>query len=67
MIGTTHRFSALRTDLRVYLAVRRAGHSWWRALRCCRDVRRGSWSARDAGEMLAQTALLVKADDNESA
>lgn len=45
----------------VYRAVRRAGHGWWRALRCCNDVRRGSWSARDVGEVRAQLDLMARA------
>lgn len=50
-----------RDYLRVYLAVRRAGLGWWRALRCCDACRRGSWSARDAGELRAQMTLLAAA------
>lgn len=53
--------SKRRTYARVYRAVRNADHGWWRALRCCNDVRRGSWAARDAGEMRAQTALIKEA------
>lgn len=49
------------TYARVYRAVRSAGLGWWRALRCCRDVYRGSWSARDTGELKAQALLLAAA------
>lgn len=45
----------------VYLAVRRAGHGRWRALHCCNDCRRGSWSARDVGEIRAQASLMAEA------
>jgi hypothetical protein len=43
---------------RVYHAVRFGGHGPIRALRVANDVRRGSWSARDAGEMRAQLKIL---------
>lgn len=43
---------------RVYRAVRTAEHNRRRAIRCCRDIQRGSWAARDGGEMRAQVELL---------
>ena len=43
----------------VYQAVRDAGLGRIRALRCVGDVWRGSWTARDAGEMRAQATLLA--------
>ena len=45
----------------VYRAVRSGGHGRWRALLCCNDVRRGSWTARDVGEMRAQLDLMARA------
>lgn len=53
--------AGVRDLLGVYRAVRHAGHGWRRALRCCRDVREGAWSARDAGELAAQLALIEAA------
>ena len=47
----------------VYRAVRRGGHGRLRALRCCNDVRRGSWSARDVGEVRAQLELISRAKE----
>lgn len=51
----------LRDYVRVYLAVCREGHPWWRAVRCCNDCRKGEWQYRDMGEMRAQLALMSQA------